>query len=422
MSRRWHNNPAPVLDCAGPRLLSDKNAKANAVKSRSIPWLTAAVVVSALLSGCEEEAAPVAEAPPVPVTVAKVEAQDTPVVIEFVGKTASSRRVEIRARLEGFLDKRNYVEGTMVQAGDVLFEMDPLPFEASLKAAKASLAQQQARLENAEVNLKRVEPLAKKKAVAQKDLDDALGTYRSARAAVEEAKAAVVQAELDLGYTDIKTPVTGLSSYAVKREGAYIGIGDSLLTYVAQLDPMWVEFSVSENQILRSRQEVADGLISQPDNGDFEVQIVLADGSLYPHRGRITFADASISEETGTFLLRAEIANSAQLLRPGQFVTAQLIGATRLKAIVVPQRAIQQGAKGSFVWVIDGDNKAEFRPVVTGSWHGDDWFVNSGIKDGETVVVDGALKVRAGAEVSIQQPDDAAAQDNKDTAQQAAGG
>lgn len=382
-------------------------------------WSAAALVVGALLAGCEETTT-TTQAPPVPVTVVKVEAKDTPIVIEFVGKTASSRRVEIRARLEGFLDKRHYVEGNMVEAGEVLFQMDRKPFEAALSAAKASLAQQQARLDNAEVNLKRVEPLAKKKAVAQKELDDALSNYRSSRAAVEEAKATVVQAELDLGYTNIITPVTGLSSFAVKREGAYIGFTDSLLTYVAQLDPMWVEFSVSENQMLKARQEQAKGLMRAPANGDFVVQIVLADGSPYPHQGRITFADASINEETGTFLLRAEIANSEQLLRPGQFVTAQLIGAIRVNAILVPQRAIQQGAKGSFVWVIDEQNKAEFRPVVTGSWHGDDWFVDSGLADGETVVVDGALKVRAGAEVSIQQPETETAEENTD--QQAAGG
>ena len=351
--------------------------------------------------------------PPAPeVTVIKTVPKDTPVTIEFVGKTVSSRRVEIRSRVEGFLEKRLYTEGSMVKNGDVLFQMDQKPFQADLRAAKAELAQQQARLENAEANLKRVKPLAEKNAVSQKDLDDAIGTYRSSAASVEAAKAKVVQAELNLGYTTITTPVTGLSSFAVQQEGAYIGYGsDSLLTYVAQLDPMWVEFSVSENQILKSRQQAESGIIEQPEHGNFEVEIILADGSIFPNRGRITFADASLSEETGTFLIRAEVENifdpqhELLALRPGQFVRARLHGMLHPDAILVPQRAVQQGAKGSFVWVIDEEGKAEFHPITVGQWHGNNWFVDEGLEGGETVVVDGALKLRPGISVQIVEPE-----------------
>jgi membrane fusion protein (multidrug efflux system) len=298
----------------------------------------------------------------------------------------------------------------MVQEGDVLFQMDPKPFQADLRAAKAELAQQQARLENAEANLKRVKPLAEKNAVSQKDLDDAVGTYRSSAASVEAAKAKVVQAELNLGYTTITTPVTGLSSFAVQQEGAYISYGSSsLLTYVAQIDPMWVEFSVSENQILRSRREADQGIIEQPEHGNFEVEIILADGTVFPNRGRITFADASLSEETGTFLIRAEVENKVtagdtmarEILRPGQFVRARLHGMIRPNAILVPQRAVQQGAKGSFVWIIDEEGKAEFQPVTVGQWHEDQWFIDHGLEGGEKVVVNGALKLRAGVPVKI---------------------
>lgn len=351
--------------------------------------------------------------PPAPeVTVIKTVPKDTPVTIEFVGKTVSSRRVEIRSRVEGFLEKRLYTEGSMVKEGDVLFQMDQKPFQADLRAAKAELAQQQARLENAEANLKRVKPLAEKNAVSQKDLDDAIGTYRSSAASVEAAKAKVVQAELNLGYTTITTPVTGLSSFAVQQEGAYIGYGsNSLLTYVAQLDPMWVEFSVSENQILKSRQQAESGIIEQPEHGNFEVEIILADGSIFPNRGRITFADASLSEETGTFLIRAEVENifdpqhELLALRPGQFVRARLHGMLHPDAILVPQRAVQQGAKGSFVWVIDEEGKAEFHPISVGQWHGNNWFVDEGLEGGETVVVDGALKLRPGISVQIVEPE-----------------
>jgi membrane fusion protein (multidrug efflux system) len=382
--------------------------------------------LSSISVRAEKKEQPSGQAPPAPeVTVIKTVPRDTPVVIEFVGKTVSSRRVEIRSRIEGFLEKRLYTEGTMVRKGDVLFQMDQKPFQADLQAAKAELAQQQARLDNAEANLKRVKPLAEKNAVSQKDLDDAIGTYRSSAAAVEAAKAKVVQAELNLSYTTITSPVTGLSSFAIQQEGAYISYGSSsLLTYVAQIDPMWVEFSVSENQILRSRREAAQGIIEEPEHGNFEVEIILADGTVFPNRGRITFADASLSEETGTFLIRAEVANTMttgstherELLRPGQFVRARLHGTIRPNAILVPQRAVQQGAKGSFVWVIDEAGKAEFQPVTVGQWHEDQWFIDQGLEGGETIVVNGALKLRAGVPVKIveaeEEKKDAAEQDN----------
>jgi membrane fusion protein (multidrug efflux system) len=367
-----------------------------------------ALLVLALLSytltGCSDDGGEMKGGAP-QVTVIKIEPKDTPVAFEFVGKTASSRRVEIRSRVEGFLDQRVYTEGTMVEAGDVLFIMDKKPFEANLQAAEAELEQQEARKATALINLNRMRPLAKKKAVAQKELDDAEGTYREAAAAVEQARANVVQAELNLGYCTITTPVSGLSSYAVMREGAFIGMAESLLTYVAQLDPMWVEFSVSENQMFTKQNAADQGLLLMPDNHSFEVEVVLADGSIYPHTGVITFADASLSEETGTFMIRAEVANPNNLLRPGQFVRANLKGAIRPNAVLVPQIAVQQGAKGSFVWVIDAEGKAEFRPVTVGPWQEDDWFIEQGLEAGDTVVVNGALKLRAGVPVNITQPD-----------------
>jgi membrane fusion protein (multidrug efflux system) len=367
------------------------------------------LLLALLLAGCGDQPEVAGDVMP-EVTVVRIEPQDTPVAVEFVGKTASSRRVEIRSRVEGFLDEQIYQEGSMVEAGQVLFQMDPKPFEAQLNAARAELAQQQARLDTATTNLNRIKPLAEKKAVAQKELDDALGFYRESAAAVEQSKARVVQAELDLGYCTIISPVKGLSSFAVMREGAYVGVGESLLTYVAQIDPMWVEFSVSENQLLKRMSEVASGTIKEPPDDDYVVEIVLADGTVYSHTGQITFSDASLSEETGTFLIRAEVDNPEHLLRPGQFVRVRLKGTERPDAILVPQRAVQQGAKGSFVWVVDAEGKAEFRPVVVGPWHGEEWFIDSGIKAGETVVVDGVLKLRAGVPVKIAEPAEPAGQ------------
>lgn len=363
--------------------------------------IIAGLALGILLFGCDQSAE-VAEPVAVEVTALTTQAQNVPVTYEFVGKTSSSRRVEIRSRVEGFLEQILYREGSMVQAGDLLFQMDRLPFQAQLDAASAELAQEQARLTNARANLKRVKPLAEQNAVAQKELDDALGVFRSAAASVEAAKAKVVQAQLDLGYTEIKSPVTGISSFAVKREGSYMGMGDSLLTYVAQVQPMWVEFSISENQMFRIKREAEAGLVVVPPNGDFEVEIELADGSVYPERGKITFSDASLSETTGTFLVRAEIANPRKQLRPGQFVRTRLLGSIRPGAILLPQRAVQQGAQGSFVWIVGDDGKTRFQPVEVGAWLGDQWFINKGVEAGSTVIVDGALKVRAGIPVAVK--------------------
>lgn len=363
------------------------------------------ILIPLFLIGCSDKAEVAPPMAPPKVVVEKIQPVDAPLTFEWVAKTASSRRVEIFSRVEGFLDKHEYTEGTMVNAGDVMFVMDKKPFEAQLNAAKAELSQQEARMVTAKANLDRVEPLARQNAVAKKELDDAQGNYNAASAAVEAAKAKVVQNELNLGYCTIKTPVSGLASYAIKREGSYIGFGkDALLTYVAQLQPMWIEFSISENQILKHNENVEKGVISDPDNFDFAVEVVLADGTIYPHTGKITFADASLSETTGTFLLRAEVDNPDKVLRPGQFVRARLKGATRPNAILVPQRAVQQGAKGSFVWVIDNEGKAQFNPVVVGPWHEEQWFIDSGLKGGETIVVDGALKLRVDVPVEVVEP------------------
>ncbi len=374
-------------------------------RSLGLPRLTALLLVP-LLGACADDAIDVAPKPTYDVTVTTVKAADTPVVFELVGKTRSSRRVEVRSRVEGFLEKRVYTEGTLVQEGDVLFQMDRKPFEVSLQGAQAELKQQQARLDNANAYLERVKPAVEQGAVAKQELDDAFARQRSAAAAVEVARSNVVQAELNLGYTTIKAPVTGLSSFAVQREGAYIGIGSGgQLTYVAKIDPIWVEFSVSENQLLDYRRKFNAGVLAAPDNDDYEVRIILADGTAYPHVGRITFADASLSEETGTFLLRAELDNPDSDLRPGQFVRVHLVNAYRPGAILVPQRAVQQGAQGSFIWVVDADGKASPRPVVVGPLREDDWFIEKGLEDGETIVVDGALRLQPGVVVNVVTPE-----------------
>lgn len=370
---------------------------------RLLFWLTLSLLILWTVSGCEQKRKQADAVGPIEVTALTVVEKDAPVTFEFVGNTESSRQVEIRARVNGFLDQRVYAEGAFLKAGTLMFLMDAKPFAAQLAAARAELAEQQARLETARANLNRVKPLAAQNAVSQKDLDDATGQEKAAAAAVEAAKANVEQASLNLSYTKIHTPVTGLSSFARVQDGAYVNQANSLLTYVAQLDPIWVNFSISENQRLQVEALTKEGKLRPPPNEDYAVDVILANGAVYPHVGRITFADASYSRETGTFLIRATLANPDGTLRPGQFVRVHIKGSTRPNAILVPQSAVLQGAQGHFVWIIDKDNKAQIRNVQVGPWHGNQWFINSGLAAGDVVVVDGSVRLANGAPVKIVQ-------------------
>ncbi len=341
----------------------------------------------------------------VEVTTVTVSPKDTPVNLEFVGQTESSRQVEIRARVNGFLDKRLYEEGNMVQTGQVMFQMERSPFEAALQEAKGDLAIQQARYTQAKANLERIRPLVGLNAISKKDFDDAVSTEEAARAGVLASQGKVRQAELNLGYTTVRSPVMGLSSRAKKQEGSYVSTGtDSLLTYVAQIDPIWVNFSISENETLKYRDQGARGLLKFPGSDDFTVEVVLADGSVFPNKGRVGFREPAFSSETGTFMVRAIISNPQSILKPGQFVRVNLKGAIRPKAILVPQRAVMQGAKGHFVWVAGKDNKAELRYIVAGDWYGDDWFINGGLRAGDRVVVDGGIRLAPGTSLKIVEP------------------
>lgn len=368
------------------------------LSGRNIAVAFAAIV---LCAGCGKPAAS-PPAPTVEVTVLKVEPHDTPVDFEFTAQTQSSREVEIRARVDGFLDKRVYTEGQLVHAGQVLFLMDPKPFEAMLQTAKGQLAQQQARLYVTKANLARVIPLTKQNALSQKDLDDATGNEKEAESAVIAAQGQVQTAELNLSYTTIKSPLTGQSSFARQQDGSYVtATAAGLLTYVYQLDPMWVNFSISENELLGYRDQIDKKQLIFPASNDFLVTVVLADGSVFPSQGHINFTNPAFNTQTGTFLVRASFANANGTLRPGQFVKARVSGAIRPNAILVPQRAVLQGAKSHFVWVVDNDSKAHERVVETGEWHGDDWFITDGLQPGERVVVDGAIRVIADTPLKI---------------------
>jgi membrane fusion protein (multidrug efflux system) len=352
------------------------------------------------LAGCTEEKK--TAAPPPEVSVITIEPRIVPVTFEYVAQTQSSHQVEIRARVSGFLDRRTYTEGAIVNKGQVLFLMDKKPFQAQLDAMEGALAQQQARLQTARANLARIKPLAAQNAVSQKDLDDAIGTEQAAAAAVETARAEVVQAQLDLSYCTITSPVTGISAEAMQQDGAYINPSNSQLTTVAVLSPMWVNFSLSENELKRYSTQVANGQLRPPEGNNYSIEVVLVDGSIFPFIGRITFAAPSYDAKTGTFLIRASVDNPEGILRPNQYVRARMKGAVRPDAILVPQRAVQQGAKGHFLWVVTKEGKAELRPVVIGDWSGDNILIDEGLRAGDQVVVDGGLTLSPGIPVTAK--------------------
>ena len=335
------------------------------------------------------------------VTVMTIAPHDVPVSFDFVAQTQSPRAVNIQARVSGFLDRRVYTEGSLVKAGQVLFLMDKKPFEAQLNQARAALVQQQAALETARATLARTKPLVEQDAMSQKDLDDATGQYQQTAAAVEQAKQQVVQAQLNLSYCTIASPVDGAASYAQQADGTYISTSNSQLTTVSVLSPMWVNFSISENQFQAFQNGISKGLLKVPANGEYEVEVELVDGTVFPHKGRITFQQPEYDTKTGTFLVRAAVENPDSVLRPNQYVRARIIGITRPNAILIPQRAVQQGAKSHFVWVVTKDHKAESRPVTVGQWRGDDWFINEGLAAGEQIVVDGAVALAPGAPVQV---------------------
>ena len=364
--------------------------------------ILASLSLVAVLAACgDHKEAPAAG--PSEVTVIQVEPGETPVTFEYTAQTESSQLVEIRTRVSGFLDRRTYKEGSLVSAGQTLFQIDRKPFEAQLAAARGELSAQQARHAVAQATLVRVKPLVEQNALSKKDLDDATGNERTAAAAVEVARANVISADLNLGYTTIKSPIKGLASFAKMQEGSYLNANsqEALLTTVAALDPMRVNFSVSENEILKYREMIAKGVLKTPPYDKYVVEVELADGSTFPHKGQITFADTSFSQGTGTMLVRAEVANPKGVLMPGQFVRARLIGAIYPKGILVPQKAVQQGGQGYFVWVVDGQNKAQPRPVEVGSWIGDEWLVLGGLNAGDAVIVDGVMRLAPGAPVKV---------------------
>jgi membrane fusion protein (multidrug efflux system) len=340
--------------------------------------------------------------PPVPVSAIHVVAQTIPAEFEYIGVGESSHIVELRARVEGYLEKIAYQEGSLVHTGDLMFVLDQRPFVASLDMAQGELARQKAVLWNAEQSKARMVPLYQQNAVSQRDLDNAIAEDLAAKANVMTAQANVEQANLNLGFASIKAPVTGMASKAIFREGALISPGpNSLLTYIYVIDPIWVNFSVSSGDILKARDEVAQKHLLYPPEMNFSIEVIMADGTVLPAKGKIDFTDPAVQQSTGTMLVRSVLANPQGWLRPGQFVRVIVKGATRPNAIIVPQTAVLQGQSGTFVYVVN-NGEAEVCPVQTGDWYKDYWIINSGLKPGDVVIVQGVNKVQNHTPVTIK--------------------
>ena len=364
-----------------------------------------ALVVSACgQSDAQKGHGPGGGMPPAQVAVITVEPKALPATYEYTGQTLGSREVEVRARVTGILQERNFREGGPVKKGQSLFTIDPAPFIAAAVRAEADVAGAEARLAQAKKNASRLKPLFAEKAVSQKEYDDSTSAEAIADADLKSAKARLTEARLNLLYTKVESPVSGIAGRAQRSDGSLVSGPDVLLTTVTQVDPIWVSFGVPDNEQLRINNEVAAGRLQLPKGGNFDVSIALADGTVYAQTGKLNFSDVRISNATGTSETRAELPNPKGVLRPGQFVRVTLKGATRPNAITVPQRAVLEGPQGKFVYVM-ADGKAEARPVQVAEWTGGDWIVTSGLKAGESVITDGVMKLGPGAPVQVGQPE-----------------
>lgn len=367
--------------------------------------LGCALALTALLSGCDKPAGgPPGGYPPAPVSVITLEQRDVPVRYEYVAQTAGFREVEVRARVTGILTQRNYREGATVTRGQSLFTIDAAPFQVALTKAEADLSVAQVRLAQAQRDLARLKPVREARAISQKELDDAVSAEQVAEAEVKSLRARVSEAQLNLGYTRVGSPISGIASRAAVSEGALVSGPNVLLATVTQTDPMYVIFGVPDREFLALRRDVESGRLKMPADRKFQARVKLSDGSLYDGIGALNFTDVRVNTQTGTSESRAEFSNKNNTLRSGEFVRLILDGAVRPDAIVVPQRAVLESPKGKFVFVVSADSKAEARPVEVGAWVDDGWVINSGLKAGERVIVDGVMKIGPGAPVQVTDP------------------
>lgn len=375
--------------CHGPRLA----------------WGTAAALLL-VVSGCQKPAAPPPPPPP-SVVVMELAATNVPLNAESIGQLDSPQNVEIRARVEGFVDQMLFIEGTEVTAGAPLFGLDKKPFQEQLAAANGMLGEAQAALKKYQADVNRLAPLAEKRAVPQQDLDNALASVDVGKAAVVSAEARVQSAQINLDYCDVHAPIAGLIGAKQVSIGELVGKGEpTLMATISTLNPIWFYCNVSEVALLKAEAEIRR---TGKKISDAPVSLILADGSTHPERGKIVFMDRAVDVKTGTLRVRAAFPNPQKMLRPGMFARIQVDLGTRPDSLMAPQRAVMELQGKNFVWVIGPDNKATQRPIAVGQQIGDSLLVLEGLKAGERIVVEGLQKVREGAEVKPLTAEQAAA-------------
>lgn len=347
------------------------------------------------LYGCEQAAPP--QLPPPVVQVMDITVTNAPLDTEFIGQLDSPQNVEVRARVEAFIEQVLFIEGTEVKAGDPLFALDKKPFQKQLAAAQGMLAEAKAALNKYEKDVARLEPLVEQGAASQQALDNASAGVEAGKASVYSAQARVESAQLDLGYCDVWAPISGLIGAKQVSVGELVGKGQpTLLATISTLDPIWFYGSVSEVQYLKAEAEVRR---TGRKVADLPMSLILADGSVHPAQGRFVFIDRAVDVKTGTLRVRAEFANAEKLLRPGMFARIKVDLGTRPESILVPERAVSELQGRNFVWVIGPENKAGQRPVKLGETMGGSVLILEGLEAGERIVLEGVQKVREGAPV-----------------------
>jgi membrane fusion protein, multidrug efflux system len=355
------------------------------------------------LSGCERPKAAGMEKPPegpVPVTTTEVKRGNFPAVLEATGQTQAFYTVQVFARVNGYLQKRAYTEGSHVLKGQTLFIIDPSDLKNSLESAKAAYELASATYTNAKAVLNRIKPLAEANAASQQDLDSATANERNAAAALMGAKASLEQAKLNLSYTTIKSPIDGFVDKSKIDIGTYVAAGaNGLLTTVYQTDPMYVNFTFSENQKIARQNAIASGKLVAPKNGKYEVELILSDGTTLARKGEINFIAPFIDSTTGNITYRALIDNADHKLLPGQFVHVKVKGMEWSNALYVPQKTLLTGDKGKFVYAIEANNTVTPKPVVAGEWVGENVLIEGAITAGTKIAADGLPKLKPGAEV-----------------------
>jgi membrane fusion protein (multidrug efflux system) len=362
------------------------------------------ILFFALLIGACSKQGPQTQSPP-EVTVFVAQASAIANITEVPGRVQAVRTAQVRARVNGIVQRRLYTEGSDVRAGQKLFQIDPREASANLHAAEAAMVRAEATEANAAHDVERYKGLVKDNVISQQAYDTAVATSRTAQADLAQTRAQVETARLNLSYTNVTAPISGRARRAEVTEGAFvIASSATLLTVIEQLDPIFVNFSQSSADLLSLRHEVSAGTLKVPEFSKVQVNLVLEDGSLYPHPGHMNFLDLSIDSDTGTAAMRAEFPNPDRTLLPGQFVRAQIAAGVRPNGIVVPQRAVKLTPQGASVMIVDKDNVVVSRDIKVGALFEGSWIVSSGLQTGDRVIIDGLQKVQPGSTVSIVDP------------------